>query len=265
MKANFLFSSTRYPIACFFNLLYTTGMPSPEIITYLQSQLAAGQTRENLATLLTQNGWQESDIQAAFAAIVAPTPARKPAGRRTLVVISLLILLILGAGGIGVWYYLNHKKSTPKPTTSPTANVTSLVKYVNSVGSYSFNYLQTWKAISPGADAVGVVSPETKANPKYANLGGISDVGVSATAFSNASDSQKTPDQQAQDLLAHTGNQITALTQGSFKGYSASNGSGLDVILLGKKNLYIFNFLDAKSLANLSVGQRIVLNTFVEL
>ena len=41
-------------------------MFTPELLTYIKNQVAAGQNKENIKNILLANGWQEADINAAF-------------------------------------------------------------------------------------------------------------------------------------------------------------------------------------------------------
>jgi len=241
-------------------------MPSPEIITYLQSQLATGQTRENLVALLSQNGWQPQDIDAAFVAITEPTPplatpvTSKP--RSVPAIPAFLIVVVFVAGGAGAFYYFHHKKSAAPTPTSSEANATGLVTYVNAAGNYSFKYLPTWKAVSPGSTGVGIVSPETKASPEYASLG-IADVAIQANSYASTT---KSHSDLAHDYISQaTGNTVTPITQSGLSGYSSTTQSSLSIILIGQKNLYTLSFLGAKSLSTLSAGQQIILQSFTEL
>jgi hypothetical protein len=98
-------------------------MVTPEIISYIQSQLAAGFTRESLTSSLAGQGWTAQDIQSAFNAISAPisapaTPAipvsQSVAAQSAVVakgglfvgkiILWIFALAVVSAVGVGVYF-----------------------------------------------------------------------------------------------------------------------------------------------------------------
>ncbi len=47
-------------------------MANIEIINYIKSELAKGESRETIMSALSQAGWQNNDIQEAFNSLSAP-------------------------------------------------------------------------------------------------------------------------------------------------------------------------------------------------
>jgi len=50
-------------------------MPNNEIINYIKSELAKGESKETIISSLNQAGWQNNDIQEAFSVISTPAPS----------------------------------------------------------------------------------------------------------------------------------------------------------------------------------------------
>jgi cytoskeletal protein RodZ len=104
-------------------------MPNEQIQSYIQENLNAGVSKEDVKKNLLASGWQETDIEAAFAAWGAPTATTpmatttpQPRSWKKNLWVSIAVVIILLGIGI-VWFFL--KSQTP-PATIPTATTNNV-------------------------------------------------------------------------------------------------------------------------------------------
>ena len=96
--------------------------PSEELVSYVRSGLAAGNTPESIKESLKKAGWADADVAAAFgksAPSVRTGKKRLSWWKLALIIIGAIILLTIAAGA-GYWYML---KKTGAPESASFGEV----------------------------------------------------------------------------------------------------------------------------------------------
>ena len=104
-------------------------MTSPELIAYIRKQLAAGTSKEVIATLLMQNGWSRQDIDQAYAVLGSPktaavsslqvvSPIRPGAGIRVL----LSLMFVSASAAYAFFQYMADTTQTPPVASAEPAS-----------------------------------------------------------------------------------------------------------------------------------------------
>lgn len=76
-------------------------MASPELITYIKEQIAAGVTPDDIKTTLISAGWAENDVNDSLAQFSAHTRT----SRSFRYVLTVGLILIVGALGVSAYYF----------------------------------------------------------------------------------------------------------------------------------------------------------------
>ena len=106
-------------------------MIDPQILDYVNQQITAGISVEEIRKSLLSSGWQEGDINDAlsransFSVTTNPTRANRELNRKLLILI-LAGILIIGGSALGYFYYSKNNAVTlsPTPTEMPTPTMT---------------------------------------------------------------------------------------------------------------------------------------------
>lgn len=97
-------------------------MPNPQLTEYIRKAKAAGQKKEEITSALLGAGWQQSDVDEAFAPLEA-TPltgfAAVGGKSKTLIVaLSVLLGLILAGGGFAYYYFFLSESGAEPPQSA---------------------------------------------------------------------------------------------------------------------------------------------------
>lgn len=93
-------------------------MITPELITYIRKQLAAGVPRENIAKSLGQGGWSLQDLAQAFTVATTETSKATPMKKKLLLSVGFVAVSSLYA----VYQYVANPQQAPAIVTSlPTS------------------------------------------------------------------------------------------------------------------------------------------------
>ena len=161
-------------------------MVTPELVSYIQSQLAAGVTREALTSALSGQGWAAADIEQAFSAVAFPTSAAATSvsagaaqsiATQSAVVakagfsIGKLILLLFGIGivgsvGVGAYFVYSIQHSPIQQI------VNSALQQEAAQGNSNYSQTQTGNSI---AQTMATIA-------SYANAQGVGAVGSTTVA-----------------------------------------------------------------------------------
>jgi hypothetical protein len=107
-------------------------MITPELISYIKSQLSAGVARDSISSALSNQGWQAQDIQEAFNSISAPITAQSVIATKKGWTIGKIFLLIFTvgvigaviAGALGVYYVYSNLSHLPEKICSNSSSAT---------------------------------------------------------------------------------------------------------------------------------------------
>lgn len=210
------------------------------------------------------------------------TPNGKSKMKLILAAVAAIVILLLVSAG--AYYFVLNKKSG-KATSSTGQNSLSgeTVFYSSPDQGYGFNYLKSWK-VDKGGSLTVLADPSSpnkgQCAAKIANLPACNVV-VSTLPYQGSLSTApgvtiKAPatvpnDQQVKNLAVQiaTDQKTDPITIGNLSGYTAlttnSQGSTLNILLQGNKNMLLIQFPNIASRSALSDGENIVLNSLVEL
>lgn len=107
-------------------------MVSPKLIDYIQQQVAAGVSKEEISKSLIAAGWQVSDVNEALNSTTMPSPSAPPpntgsnqAGNRQKFVRLLLLVLVALLLAIGAYVYTQTKQGNQPVSSGIAAYATS--------------------------------------------------------------------------------------------------------------------------------------------
>ena len=166
-------------------------MPNEQLLNYIRQQMASGVSREDITKELTTNGWQVSDISAAFAAMSIPTPSisshpsapiqqqsatslnhvsNKRGAAISTKLIVLVAIAIIGGGAVFAYFtYSNSNNSNVSaPQTEPINNTGGSWTWAehNAEGSYKAKSSSTlyFSTITSSADGTHLAAVDTLQN-----------------------------------------------------------------------------------------------------
>lgn len=169
-------------------------MVDPQLLDYINQQLTAGVSVEEIKKSLLISGWQKEDIDSALnqtnnspPVIISPASV-SPNLNRKLLILILAGILIIGGSALGYFYYNKNKAVTPGPTPietpAPTTTQSPNPKAVSDVVADNLRVARA-KSIQAGfkqdinnnkiAQATGENVPDWQYPSTLGNSAGVSD------------------------------------------------------------------------------------------
>ena len=119
-------------------------MPNQELFDYIKKSKEAGQTNEQIKSVLISNGWQIADIENAFN--LAEGSKVKNYSNRAILIALAIILILLAGGSFAFWKFvlqkpINIQKNTVQTKiSSPTISESATAWETYNGDFFSFRY-----------------------------------------------------------------------------------------------------------------------------